>query len=413
MAFETDLIRKSREFVEKFLQDKLSDDLYYHDLKHTREVVEAAEKIGRAENLTDDELETVIIAALFHDTGYYKGSEKHEIISKDIATEFLRDNKIEEKKIADIGGCIIATKLPQRPTNKMEEVLCDADLYHVANHDFFEKSELLRKELAAREEVDIKDRKWRKKSLKFLKKHNFFTPFAKENLLPAKEKNLAKLKEFLEEQQAILTDDNNKSEVVKSIDNGEKSGRENVIKKIKKKPNRGVETLFRTTSRNHVDFSSMADNKANIMISINAIMMSILFSVLFRNFEAYPNLIVPAIILSVVCTLTIIFAILATRPNLTTGVFTKEDIEKRRTNLLFFGNFHKMPLEDYEWGMRRLLEDSDWLYGSMIRDIYFIGKVLGKKYRWLRISYTIFMYGLVISVFAFAVAVFFFPTHII
>ncbi|MFC2126107.1 Pycsar system effector family protein, partial [Bacteroidota bacterium] len=156
-----------------------------------------------------------------------------------------------------------------------------------------------------------------------------------------------------------------------------------------------------------------ADNKANIMISVNSIMMSILFSVLFRRFEEYPSLILPAIILSVVCTLTIIFAILATRPNLTRGLFTKEDIEKRRTNLLFFGNFHRMPLSDYEWGMRQLLEDRDWLYGSMIRDIYFLGKVLGKKYRLLRISYTIFMYGLVISVIAFAIAVIFFPTHTI
>jgi hypothetical protein len=182
-------------------------------------------------------------------------------------------------------------------------------------------------------------------------------------------------------------------------------------KKLKKRPNRGIETLFRITSRNHVDFSSMADNKANIMISVNSIMLSIIFSVLFRRFEEYPNLIIPAIILSVVCTTTIIFAILATRPNLTEGVFTKEDILKRRTNLLFFGNFHKMPLQDYEWGVKQLMKDRDFLYGSMIRDIYFLGKVLGRKYFLLRISYTIFMYGLIISVISFGVAVFFFPTQ--
>ena len=204
MAFETDLIEKSSQFVEGFLKDKLTDDMLYHDLKHTKEVAEAAEEIGRAENLTDDQLETVIIAALFHDTGYYQGSKQHEVISKDIASDFLRDNNVDERKIADISGCIIATKLPQRPTNKMEEVLCDADLYHVANQNFFEKSELLRRELVARGEIDIKDSKWRKKSLKFLKKHDFFTAYAKENLLPVKNDNLNKLKEFLEEQELIL-----------------------------------------------------------------------------------------------------------------------------------------------------------------------------------------------------------------
>ena len=181
-------------------------------------------------------------------------------------------------------------------------------------------------------------------------------------------------------------------------------------KKEDNRPTRGIETLFRVTSRNHVDFSSMADKKANIMISINAIMMSIVFSVLFNKFATDPNLIVPTIILTIVSTATIIFAILATRPNLSAGVFTKDDIKKRRTNLLFFGNFYKMPLEDYEWGVRELLKDKDFLYGSLIRDIYFLGKVLGKKYLYLRISYTIFMFGLVLSIIAFAIAVILFDT---
>ncbi|MFC2126572.1 HD domain-containing protein [Bacteroidota bacterium] len=207
MAFETDLIVKSNHFVEEFLRDKLTDDMLYHDLQHTKEVSDAAEEIGRAENLSDDELETVIISALFHDTGYYQGSEQHEVISKDIASDFLRDIGVKERKITDISGCIIATKLPQRPTNKMEEVLCDADLYHVANQNFFEKSELLRKELVATGETDLKDKKWRKKSLKFLKKHRFFTAYARENLLPVKKENLSKLKTFLQEQELSLLAD--------------------------------------------------------------------------------------------------------------------------------------------------------------------------------------------------------------
>jgi len=408
MTLDTDLLDRSKEYVESFLEQNLSNGIFYHDLDHTREVVKAANEIGKASGLMDDQLETVLIAAWFHDTGYYKGKRDHEKESKIIAEEFLRDQGINEKKVAEVGGCIIATKIPQRPTNLMEEVLCDADLYHLSTSEFFRKSELLRKEFSLTGSSEIKDKEWLKTNIKFLKKHTFFTEYAREKLYPYKKKNLKKLKSI-------------KKELKMEKDRNEGPGNDEIKttagtsgkKKQKKRPNRGIETLFRVTSRNHVDFSSMADNKANIMISVNAIMMSIIFSVLFRRFEEYPNLIIPAIILSVVCTTTVIFAVLATRPNLTEGVFTKEDILKRRTNLLFFGNFHKMPLSDYEWGVNQLMEDRDYLYGSMIRDIYFLGKVLGRKYFLLRISYTVFMFGLIFSVIAFGVAVFFFPTHAI
>jgi len=406
MILETDLLIKSKEYVESFLKKNLSSGIFYHDLEHTREVVKAAHEIGRASGLTDDQLEVVLIAAWFHDTGYYKGKRDHERESKEIVEEFLRDHGINEKRIAEVGGCIISTKIPQRPTNLMEEVLCDADLYHLSTSEFFQKSELLRKEFSLTGNDEIKDKEWLKTNIKFLKKHNFFTDYAKEHLLPHKKKNLKKLKSIKNELK-LEGSKNTGQNPAEELDKPAKSGK----KKIQKKPSRGIETLFRITSRNHVDFSSMADNKANIMISVNAIMISIIFSVLFRRLEEYQNLIIPAIILSVVCTCTIIFAILATRPNLTEGVFTKEDILKRRTNLLFFGNFHKMPLADYEWGVKQLMDDRDFLYGSIIRDIYFLGKVLGRKYFLLRISYNIFMFGLIISLISFGIAVIFFPTQ--
>jgi hypothetical protein len=106
-------------------------------------------------------------------------------------------------------------------------------------------------------------------------------------------------------------------------------------------------------------------------------------------------------VLVLVCVGATIFAILATRPNISSGTFTKEDIENKKTNLLFFGNFHNMTLPDYDWAMEEMLKDRDYLYGSMVKDIYFLGVVLAKKYKFLRISYDIFMYGLIISMLAF------------
>ena len=396
MEVESTLLNKSKKYVELFLKENLSNGIYYHDLEHTQEVVDASKEIGIASNLSNDELETVLIAAWFHDTGYYKGMKDHEANSRDVADKFLKQEGAGKEKIDAVGGCIMATKIPQNPSNLMEEVLCDADLYHVSTREFFKKSELLRKEFSLVFPDEIQLDEWFKNSIKFLKNHSFFTSYAKEKLLPAKKENLKKLKVLYKD---ILVDDTDSPKPDKKKK-----------KKDDNKPTRGIETLFRVTSRNHVDFSSMADNKANIMISINSIMLSIVFSVLFNKFATDPNLIPPTIILTLVSTATIIFAILATRPNLTAGVFTRDDIKKRRTNLLFFGNFYKMPLNDYEWGIKELMNDREFLYGSMIRDIYFLGKVLGKKYLYLRISYTIFMYGLVISVMAFAIAVFLFPT---
>ena len=100
----------------------------------------------------------------------------------------------------------------------------------------------------------------------------------------------------------------------------------------------------------------------------------------------------------------IVFGILATRPNISHGTFTHDDIANKRTNLLFFGNFHNATLDDYNWGMNEMLGDKGYMNNSMIKDNYFLGVVLAKKYRYLRIAYNVFMYGLIIAMAAFIVA---------
>jgi len=166
---------------------------------------------------------------------------------------------------------------------------------------------------------------------------------------------------------------------------------------------RGVETMFRTSLRNHLALSSIADGKANTMLSINAIIISITVSVLLPAFEENPKLILPTVMLLIVCLITIIFAVLSTRPSITSGTFLKSDIENKSANLLFFGNFHNMALEDFQWGIREMMIDKDFLYGSLTRDLYNLGKVLAQKYRYLRVCYNVFMYGLIGSLLAFVV----------
>jgi hypothetical protein len=169
--------------------------------------------------------------------------------------------------------------------------------------------------------------------------------------------------------------------------------------------NKGIQTMLRLTSDNHLQLSNMADGKANILISVNAIIISVILSVLLRRLEVDTHLTIPTVIFLLFSLTTIVLAILATRPKVSGGRFSKSDILNKKTNLLFFGNFHKATLQEYEWGMREMMKDQDYLYGALIKDIYYLGVVLGKKYKLLRLAYFVFMIGIIISVVAFTLAV--------
>jgi len=133
---------------------------------------------------------------------------------------------------------------------------------------------------------------------------------------------------------------------------------ENLQKKLVKSPKleRAVETMLKLTSQNHVTLSGMADNKSNIMISINTIILSVIVSMLFTKIEEHPMILVPTLMLVVTCLAAIIFAILATRPSIARGTFTTEDIQQRKTNLLFFF----LGFSTMKCGMRNVLGDKSF-----------------------------------------------------
>ncbi len=168
---------------------------------------------------------------------------------------------------------------------------------------------------------------------------------------------------------------------------------------------RGIETMFRTSYRTHVDLSHLADNKANIMISINGIIISILLASISPKIDANPWLLLPTAFLLVGCLGSMVYAILAARPRVSSRIVSLEDVRSDRSNILFFGNFVTLEEDDYVEGMKELITDTDRLYVNMIRDIYSLGGVLSKKFRLLRASYNIFMVGLVVGVMLF-IAVF-------
>jgi hypothetical protein len=168
---------------------------------------------------------------------------------------------------------------------------------------------------------------------------------------------------------------------------------------------RGIETMFRTSYRTHLNLSNLADTKANIMISINGIIISIIIASIAPGIESNWWLVFPTSVVLLSCTTSMVFAILAARPRVSSRFVSLEDVRSNRANILFFGNFVNMEEEDFLTGMREIMGNSDQLYTNMMRDIYSLGGVLSRKYALVRVSYNIFMVGLSVSVLLF-VAVF-------
>jgi Family of unknown function (DUF5706) len=254
---------------------------------------------------------------------------------------------------------------------------------------------------------------WRNGNIALLEKHEYYTEYARLLLNDTKRKNLETLHlkqaEKKENEHETTEKVNKVSELLHEHDLAEST--ENIIapekekKKKNNRPERGIDTVFRITSSNNQKLSSQADSKAHIMIQVNSIIISVLLSLILRKIEEHQSLAIPTIMLLLTNVLTIIFSVLATRPSIPSGTFTSADIDEKKVNLLFFGNFYKMNLEDYASGMLKMMDDSDFLYGSLIRDVYFQGIALGRKYKLLRISYSIFMFGLIVSVIAFVLAI--------
>lgn len=386
------LVEQSEDLVSNLLKDKLSTLYSYHNIFHTSNVVDAVKKLCSKEKVEGAEKEMLLIAAWFHDAGYVNGVEDHESESVKIATDFLKQKGQSDAFISEVSKLIMATQKFYVPQTQLEKIIKDADFVHITSLEYTSTCELLRFELKNTMNLSFDNLEWAKENLDFLmNKHQFYTDYALKKWQPLKEKNIAMVQKKLNKQESKKT---------KEIEDTEKK------KSKEEKPDRGIDTLFRVTLGNHTRLSGIADSKANILLSVNAIIISIALSTLIPKLDSPKNahLVIPTFIMLMSSVITIIFAILSTRPKVTKGVFTKKDIEDRNTNLLFFGNFYKMPLKDYQWAMNEMMKDREYLYNSLIKDLYFLGIVLEKKYRLLRIAYNIFMIGIVLSVIAFIIA---------
>src|SRR5436190_4534715 len=391
------IYKEVEDHVTKMFEANTKAKLIFHALDHTRKIVKRTEEIAAHYKLTEKEMMALYTAAWFHDTGHlFVAPEVHEQKGVELMKLFMESHYPDPELIALIEGCILATKRSVAPTTLLQQIICDADTYHLGTKDFKKTNKLVRKE--AMMEKAISKTEWDIQTLEFLEHHQYYTSYCIELLNEGKKQNIERLRQKIAET-TVQADENQLFGAQTKTDVKADKQTSSLISK-------GIQTMLRLASGNHLRLSEMADRKANILISVNAIIISVSVSLLFRKFETDPFLVIPTIIFLLSSVITIVLSILATRPTVTGGKFAKEDITNKKVNLLFFGNFYKATLEDYKWEMSIMMRDPEYLYGSLIKDVYYLGVVLGKKYKLLRIAYNIFMTGIVISVIAFTIAVF-------
>lgn len=390
---KNDIIEQADKFVLGLLKEKLPNTFIYHNYHHTHRVVKSTKELIANSEINVKEETALLLAAWFHDTGYTVKFQGHEEESAKIARKFLKEHNVDEEMIKTVERCILATDFMHQPKDKLEEIIRDADTSHLSQDYFGETSEFLRQELKLQNLHNYTPREWVQENIKlFTERHRYHTRHAVKNWQDGKDENLMEL---------LRKENEFKEKEKKDVEKAKLKA-----KYKNQNPDRSIQSLYRVTLRNHIKLSDIADTKANILLSVNAIIISLALSNIVTKLDASSNrhLMIPTLILISFSVAAIILAIMSTRPNVTSGEFTKEQVKKREVNVLFFGNFHKMPFDQFNWAINEIMYEQDYIYEALSRDLHSLGIVLNRKYMLLRWTYTVFMIGIIASVISYVVA---------
>lgn len=390
---ETPLLRAARRHVLNLWNEQHNSRLVYHNFAQAAAVAERAGAFARAEGLDEAGQEIVQLAAWFHNIGYLYDPQHLAETSAIRAEFFLAEQQFPPEKIQQTRQTIVEALTGAPPKTESARLLSDA----IRAYDWVEsyrtrtpllqlEHELLNGQAPAQED-------WQA----FLQQQlqgQFFTGYAKKTYEPTLAAQLLELHH--RKPGAVGADAPKKT----------KNREPERFERLARRPLRSsIQTYFRANYASHIRLSAIADNKAHIMISVNAILLSVGISLLTYQQSVTtrnPLLVLPIIVFLVTGLSSLIFAILSSRPRVTSFV----PHPQQKPSPVFFGNFVHLSLEQYEVAIDEMLRDGRLLFGNMARDLYFLGHVLDKKYRLLSYSYTIFMMGFVATVGAFLGAYF-------
>jgi len=185
-----------QEIILDKLEKELPDYLYYHNVKHTVDVVTEVELIGWAEGISDDDILILKTAALFHDAGHTVAYDEHEYHGTMLARSILPEYGYNDVQIERICEVIMATRMPPSPKNLLEKIICDADLDYLGRSDMIPVSNTLYKELKEQDKIGTLS-EWNRLQVKFITGHQYFTSTAQSLREVNKQKQIERIRELI------------------------------------------------------------------------------------------------------------------------------------------------------------------------------------------------------------------------
>ncbi|MEM7108674.1 MAG: Pycsar system effector family protein [Bacteroidota bacterium] len=356
----------------------------FHSYSHIKECAAVVRGLVEDYDFNAEELEILLLANWFYFAGMKTDAKKFKRESLKFASHFFEVENYSQDRADKVLNLLVED--PSSTSSLSSQLLHDALISFKGRKRFFRKMELLRVEREMLFGKTYTDHQWEKIAYNRLVNCTFFTDAAKRKYQKRKAKNIRKQRGRINKAHKITT--------------REKTGKEF---------GRGVDTLYRANYNNHISLSSIADGKANMMISINTIILSVIVTLSGAGFTFsgtfmvdHLRFTVPIFILLVGALVSVIFAILSARPKVTSHHMDMSAVEEGKSSLLFFGNYLQVSLSQYVNHLTELKRNQQKLYDSMSVDMYFLGKVLQTKYRMLSWSYNVFMVALAISVVAFS-----------
>jgi len=396
MKLTTELLRGTALYVKDYYTNHYTEQYYFHHYTRTMNIVRNCDALAVSMDLGKQESKLAHLAAWFLELGYNLDYQDYQPKSVELAREYFKTKELEDGVFEKIEECILSTRIPQQPVSVISQLVCDASMYHLAEKDAVQHADALRAEYAVIAGKDFTDEEWLNENIRILSNHFYFTVSARSLFQKRKDKTLAAFQAKRELLHAI------QKETVDTLPNTPLIDKKTVLEE-EIKLERGVESFFRITERRHMDLSTKAHDKASLLISVNSIVMSIVLSVLITKLDENRYLLLPTLFLVITCAVTIVFAIISTKPRMI-GSHSKNKSGNDELNILFFGDFADLSLTEYKKAMKDTYKNRSELYDSLSRDIYYQGVVLKWKFKYINIAYNIFMYGFILTILSFMTA---------
>lgn len=382
------LIKAALEYVSLFLEEN-GKNFLFHNYHLILQNVKTFKEISKNEKLTHDETEIAKLAIVFKDVGI-TGSESKELESQMVIDDFLNKVNLTPLQSEDFNSLMNFIRGNNEPRNKLEQVLRDSVDIYLAYPDALERMNLFRMEQELLYGKIYDDIDWLEFCKRYYVTHNFFTRYAKEKY------GLQRNKNFLELERLIYKMKPDKHIQSKSS-----------VMDMSNEPltYKEAEDLFKMTFRNYLDLITVADRKAELMIQVNSIMVSVVIAFSLRRLDDHPLFMLPIIGILLVAIATIYFAIMASKP--------QEKIQRNTgvndNQVFFFGSFDrvdngfiKISWEEYKNRMRDLASGNRGeVMQQIAQETFMVRKILAQKFKYISFAYRVFKYGLIIIVVSF------------